>query len=422
MRTKHNSHRQFRAIGMVAVALVFMMVGALVGGTWNRDGVLAEAENTTQTESRVVYESPVKSVAANCIDSVVGVITNTQSWDRSSGQVTTTEMSEGSGVVIDNDGHILTNNHVVAEGSSYQVVLSDGSKVDAELVGADSSTDLAVLKVKDMTRLKVVTIGDSAQLEIGETVVAIGNPGGQVLNNTVTAGVVSALERDVGGFTRTVKTIQHDAAINPGNSGGGLFNASGELVGINTLKYTGSVYSATKYEGLGFAIPIDTAMPIAQQLIEYGKVRRPALGVTVTNWDGPNEALKDYPPASVRIVDVTAGGPAEAAGLKANDFITEIDGVKVTTMAELTTELDKHAEGDTVKLKVLRYSGLMFGNANPYGYSYGNGNGNDDSQNGGDTPYWWGSGYGNGSNSQAYTNTQVGYETIEVEVTLKVME
>lgn len=373
----------------------------------------------------------MQNVAANCIDSVVGVITSVEQWNPSSGSLEGTEAGEGSGVIISADGYIVTNNHVIANGTSYQVRLSDGTVVDATLKGADSSTDLAVLKIDPVDNMKVAEIGTSADLAIGETVVAIGNPGGTVLANTVTAGVVSALDRDVSAnnFTRDVKTIQHDAAINPGNSGGALFDADGKLVGINTLKYTGSVYSSTSYEGLGFAIPIDTVMPIVNQLIENGKVLRPQMGVVVTNWDGPEKVVASWPPLSVRIVSVNEGGPADEAGLKANDFITAIDGVKISSMAELTSELDKHAEGDTVKLTVVRYDGIE-SFLNYYGYSTGasnvpnNGNsGNDGSYGGYYGNFPFGGYYGgrsNNNNSQ-YTGSMT-HQTLEIEVTLKILD
>lgn len=405
------------------------VVGGFAMGSNMKTSAQAESAPAAETSS---YVSPVQNVAANCIDSVVGVITSVEQWNPSSGSLEGTEAGEGSGVIISADGYIVTNNHVIANGTSYQVRLSDGTVVDATLKGADSSTDLAVLKIDPVDNMKVAEIGTSADLAIGETVVAIGNPGGTVLANTVTAGVVSALDRDVSAnnFTRDVKTIQHDAAINPGNSGGALFDADGKLVGINTLKYTGSVYSSTSYEGLGFAIPIDTVMPIVNQLIENGKVLRPQMGVVVTNWDGPEKVVASWPPLSVRIVSVNEGGPADEAGLKANDFITAIDGVKISSMAELTSELDKHAEGDTVKLTVVRYDGIE-SFLNYYGYSTGasnvpnNGNsGNDGSYGGyyGNFPFggYYGGGRSNNNNSQ-YTGSMT-HQTLEIEVTLKILD
>ena len=218
--------------------------------------------------------------------------------------------------------------------------------------------------------------------------------------------------------TRNVNYIQHDAPINSGNSGGGLFDYQGNLIGINTLKYRGSVYSSGSYEGLGFAIPVDTAYPIAQQLIEYGKVIRPQIGITVRDQDGPDEPMNEYAPASVAIMSVNEGSAGEAAGLKQYDYITAINGERVTSRREMTTLLDSFKPGDTVTVTIVRYNnaGIMsnsnsngydnfyspFGFGFPFGgYSYGNG----------------GSAY-SGSNSGTLT-VGGGYTTFDVEVTLE---
>ena len=412
-----------KVISLIAVAAVFTMLGTGIGANTAANNALAEAQTEaaaqTETDTEAAgdasqYDSPAIAVYEKCADSVVGVITYTEQWSRSNGEVQKTEVGEGSGVVISDDGYIMTNNHVVADGNSYQVLLPSGDKVDATLVGTDSGTDIAVLKVEDQT-LKAIDIGSSADLKVGETVIAIGNPGGSTLANTVTQGIVSALERDMADtFTRTVKTIQHDAAINPGNSGGALLNTKGQLVGINTLKYTGSSYSTTTYEGLGFAIPIDTALPIAQQLIDYGEVRRPALGITCGTFSGPDDPISSWPPASVVISEVTEGGPADEAGLKAYDFITEVDGTRITSLHDLTAILDTHEEGDTISVTVLRYKNTnaiisilnsaynnYYGSSNSgYGYGFGN--------------YFGGNG--------GYNNTSsLDYDTVTVNVTLKVL-
>lgn len=430
MSTNRKHSKLSRSIISLCCAAACVVGGFTLGSNLKTSAL---AESTAATESTAAaetssYVSPVQNVAANCLDSVVGVITSVEQWNPTTSTLEGSESGEGSGVIISADGYIITNNHVIADGTSYQVRLSDGTLVDATLQGADPDTDLAVLKIDPVDNMTVAEIGTSADLSIGETVVAIGNPGGTVLANTVTAGVVSALDRDVGAnnFTRDVKTIQHDAAINPGNSGGGLFDADGKLVGINTLKMTGSVYSSTSYEGLGFAIPIDTVMPIVNQLIENGKVLRPQLGVTVTNWDGPEKTVSSWPPASVRVVSVAQDGPADKAGLKANDFITAIDGVDITSMADLTSELDKHAEGDTVTLTVVRYNGIEEF-LNYYGYSSGASSSNDSSYGNyyggyfGNYPYGGYYGGRGNNNSSNYTGSMT-YETLEIEVTLEVLD
>ena len=397
-----------KVLSLIAVATVFTMVGTGIGATAMQTNALAEATPQAEEIYTADYSaSPAVAVYEKCSESVVGVITYSESYSRATGNVEKTEVGEGSGIVISDDGYILTNNHVIADGNYYEALLSSGDKVEAELVGADSGTDIAVLHVEGQT-LKAIEIGTSTDLKVGETVIAIGNPGGSVLANTVTQGIVSALERDMKNtFTRDVKTIQHDAAINPGNSGGALLNTRGQLVGINTLKYTGSSYSSTTYEGLGFAIPIDTAMPLAEQIIEYGEVRRPALGITCGTFSGPDEPISNYPPASVVISDVTKGAPAEEAGLMPFDFITEVDGTRIKSLNDLTAVLDSHKEGDTITVKVLRYDNtnaiISLLNSLSYGSTYGN--------------IYGSSIYGGGYSS----STKLTYQELTFDVTLKVM-
>lgn len=377
MNNENRKHTKLnKIISIIAVAAVFTMVGTGIGASSIRSNALAESENAPAVEDADrSYESPAISVYEKCADSVVGVTTYVQRWVRSTGEVEKSPLDEGSGVVISDDGYILTNNHVIEKGSYFDVLLPNGETAEAKLIGADSGTDIAVLKVENQT-LKAIEIGSSSELKIGETVIAIGNPGGSMFANSVTQGIVSALERNVNrAFTRTVNTIQHDAAINPGNSGGALLNSRGQLVGINTLKYTGSPYSSTTYEGLGFAIPIDTAMPLAQQIIEFGEVRRPALGITCGTFAGPDEPIESYPPASVVISDVVKDGPADEAGIEALDFITSVDGQRIKSLNDLTAILDSHKEGDKIKVTVLRYDDtktiVALLNSLNYGSSFG---------------------------------------------------
>ena len=407
---KERREKNTRRNGMtLLLSLMLVCALALMGGSMA--GLLGEKNPTAYAESTSVAEptedtSPAIYVAEKNINSVVGVITNSQTWDQSKG-VIDEPVAQGSGVVIAEGGYILTNYHVIADGTAYQILMPSGEKVDAELVGTDSSTDLAVLKVDDeaASQLVPVTVGTTDSLKVGSTVVAIGNPGGEVLANTVTQGVVSALERNTvsgSNASRQISYIQHDAAINSGNSGGGLFNYKGELVGINTLKYSGSAYSSVTFEGLGFAIPVDTAYDIATQLIENGKVQRPGLGVTVSDWEGPDEPLNDYAPASVVIRSVNEGGAADKAGLQEYDFIYAVDGERVTSMLDLTGILDQHEAGDTVSVTVIRYN-----EAGMY-------------QNMGNNIFGYGYGYGYGSSGQLMVGG--GYEEITVDVTLEILE
>ena len=404
---------------VLTVALVLVTVMSCMIATGNA------APNTTETPSQAEMpmqnpatdDSPAIYVAQKNENSVVGIITNTETWDRTNG-VQNIPRAQGSGVVIADGGYVLTNNHVIEGGSAWQVLLPDGEKVDATLVGADSAMDLAVLKVGEKTdSLVPVTIGSTDTLPIGSTVIAIGNPGGEILANTVTRGIVSALERksvNSNNTTRNVDYIQHDAPINSGNSGGGLFDYQGNLIGINTLKYGGSYYSGNTYEGLGFAIPVETAYPIAQQLIEKGKVVRPQIGVVVSDQEGPDDPMKDYAPVSVAVMTVNEGSAAEKAGIKQYDFITAINGERVKSLRELATILDTFKPGDTVTLTIVRYNDVSQASAandsvNPYGFNFGDYFGN----NGGN--------YGNSGVIYGYNSLNVGggYTTMDVQVTLE---
>lgn len=302
--------------------------------------------------------SPAIYVAQATANSVVGVQGSTETWTREGG-TTTTVLSQGSGVVVKDGGYVLTNYHVIESCNVYEVLLPDGEYVRAELIGSDSTLDIAVLRAES-DDLVTCEIGTVADLLVGSTVVAIGNPGGDTLANTVTQGIVSALERDVEATNtqRAVSYIQHDAAISSGNSGGGLFDYRGRLVGINTLKYAGSYYDTVTFEGLGFALPIDTVVPLVEQIIEYGKVIRPQMGVYTLDWDGPEEAIDSYPPASVLVAEVVADAPAALAGMQNYDFITHINGERVTCYRELTTHLDACEVGQTITVTVVRYGNI----------------------------------------------------------------
>ena len=392
----------------VFLTLALVCVLALYGGAVNQLRGVAEMTVAEPAQDT----SPAIYVSQKNANSVVGVLTNQQTWNRSTGEVEDEPMGQGSGVVIAENGYILTNYHVIEGGMSYQILMPSGEKVDAWVVGSDSSTDLAVLKVDDgINELVPVSVGATENLVVGSTVVAIGNPGGEVLANTVTQGVVSALERTsvtASNTTRRISYIQHDAAINSGNSGGGLFNYKGELVGINTLKYAGSAYSSVGFEGLGLAIPVDTAYNIAMELIENGKVIRPGLGVSVIDYtDGPDKPLPNNPPKSVAIMEVNAGGAAEKAGLKQYDFIYSVDGERVSSMLDLTGILDQHEAGDEVEVTVIRYNQAgIYQPSNSMNSIFG-----------------YGFGYSYGSDSSSGTLIgQGGYEEITVTVTLEILQ
>ena len=409
------TNKRFLWILSIVTALALVITTANVIGAMNK---IAIAEELMYAEPQA-DTSPAIYVAWKNANSVVGVITNKQDWNRSSGEVEETMYSQGSGVVIAEGGYVLTNNHVVEGGDSYKILMPNGKKVEAVLTGVDSSMDLAVLQVTGgaADELVPVSIGSSANLIVGGTAIAIGNPSGEELANTVTQGIISSLERSSvysDNTTRHVDYIQHDAAINSGNSGGGLFNYKGELIGINTLKYSGSAYSGASIEGLGFAIPVDSAYPIAMQLIENGEVIRPQMGISVGDFEGPDEPLKDYPPASICIYEVSEGSSAEKAGLKPYDFIYEVNGERVKTFREMTGILDRYKAGDTITITVVRYGnvGQTVSYANPY----------EDFFSGFGFPF---GGYSYGGSSQENSGRITvggGYEFVDVDVVLEIPE
>ena len=262
------------------------------------------------------------------------------------------ESGAGSGVIISSDGYILTCAHVVDGASSITVTIDD-KDYTATLVGEDTTSDVAVIKI-DATGLTPATVGDSDNLKVGQSVMAVGNPLGE-LGGTVTGGMISALNRSVTiqgtSSTNTMSLIQMDASVSPGNSGGGLFNMNGELIGIVNAKS-----SSSDAEGLGFAIPINDAIKVAQELLENGYVTgRPYLGITyLAVTDAQTAQQLGVNAYGVYIVDVTKGGPADQAGLKTGDRIISVDGSEIAAKDDLGTLMQKHAAGDTLAITVAR--------------------------------------------------------------------
>lgn len=256
-----------------------------------------------------------------------------------------TPYATGSGFIISKDGVILTNNHVVADASRVSVMLYNGHVYDAEVVGTDERTEVAVLKIKTTETLKTVKLGNSDKLEIGEYAIAIGAPMGYEYSLSV--GFVSGVERRVYANNYAYKMIQVDTPLNSGNSGGPLFNIRGEVIGINTMKENATATSAS-VEGMGFAVPINKAYDVADQLLKTGKVSRAALQATVGNY------VQNNAYAGVEIVELVQGGAAEQAGLKVNDVIVAFNDAKISMMNDLMEQLDNCRIGDTVKLTVQR--------------------------------------------------------------------
>lgn len=299
---------------------------------------------TDTTSSTNATSLSVKEVANKTMASVVEIKTESVSTNDYFQQAI--QSGAGSGVILSKDGYIVTNNHVIDGASKITVTTKDGKSYEAKLVGTDSSTDLAVIKI-EASDLTPAVLGSSGKLEVGDTAIAIGNPLGE-LGGTVTTGIVSALDREITVENQTMHLLQTNAAINPGNSGGGLFNDQGELIGIVNAKSSGS-----NIEGLGFAIPIDRAKDIITSLIENGYVKdRAALGVTLTVGSSGNPFAKDS--EQVYIAEVAKGKAADKAGLEAGDLILKVDGKEVTSISDVKTAVNSHKAGETMKITVLR--------------------------------------------------------------------
>ncbi len=256
-------------------------------------------------------------------------------------------VSSGTGIVMTEDGYIITNAHVVDGGSSVNVIFNDDRQVRGTIVGADSDTDIAVIKV-EATGLNAAEFGDSDGLKIGERAVAIGNAGG--LSGTCTQGIISGLNRDMSDSARSLALIQTSAAINPGNSGGPLVNRFGQVIGITSAKI-----AATDYEGIGFAIPITNALPIIESLINNGYVTgRAVLGVQVIELNDTNGPRNGLPNRGVYIASFTEGSDLPAKGVRERDVIIEADGHEIDTTSDLLELLEEYAPGDTMNLGIYR--------------------------------------------------------------------
>jgi len=290
--------------------------------------------------------SPVVAIAEQVGPTVVGVSNRGRVQDFF-GRTSLQERGSGSGVIIDARGYIVTNYHVIEGASEVIVSLADGRKIEAEIVGSDPRTDLAVLKI-EANDLPVAVLGDSTKIKTGELVVAIGNPLGIEFARSVTMGVVSATERTLTIGDQQFSLIQTDAAINPGNSGGALVNGQGHVIGINSAKLV-----IQGVEGMGFAIPISDAKPIIDELIQKGYISRPYLGIAGTVVDEIT-AKRVGVPQGILVRQLVVRGPAHKAGLEEMDIITAVDGQAVKDFNDLSNVLEKHKPGDQVKITVDR--------------------------------------------------------------------
>ena len=280
----------------------------------------------------------VSDVVQKVRPSVVGVITESfQTYSTS---------STGSGIILSEDGYIVTNNHVVEGGDSIAVTLDDGETYAAELIGTDVKSDIAVLKI-DAQNLPAAEFGESSQVEVGEAAIAIGNPLG--LNGTVTAGIISAVDREIQVGSSNMVLLQTDASINPGNSGGALLNEYGQVIGVNSAKI-----SSEDSEGLGFAIPSNTVGPIVEELIDKGYVSgRPLTGISGRNVSALAAAFYNIP-QGILVDQVAPESDAAAKGLAAGDVIIGVDDIRVENISDACTLRDEHKAGDTMKLTFYR--------------------------------------------------------------------
>ena len=328
--------------------------------------VISNSEGVKTQNVSLNVETDVTKAVDKAADSVVG-ITNLQSSNFWADETTAEEAGTGSGVIYkksDGKAYIVTNNHVVQGATELEVTLSNGKKISAELIGADIWTDLAVVEVDASEITKIAEFGNSDTLKAGEPVIAIGNPLGLTFSGSVTQGIVSGLERTIpvdinedGTPDWQSEVIQTDAAINPGNSGGALVNIEGQLIGINSMKIAESAV-----EGIGLAIPINSAIPIIEDLEEHGEVQRPYMGVelqSVSDIPGyyQQEALKlpEDVTTGVAIKDVSPNSPAQKAGLKELDVIVELDDKEIVDLIDLRKHLYNEKKiGDSMEVKYYR--------------------------------------------------------------------
>lgn len=348
-KKKSKKSNGFRAV--VATGLICSLVGGGIGGAVGANLAVSNSNaaqmsnnggsNQVQLVGNSGEISPVIAIAQKVTPSVVGVkVYSTYNyWGRQMNA-----QGSGSGIIYSEDGYIITNYHVIENATSVTVTLSDGTEYEAQIVGSDSTSDLAVLKV-NANNLPAAELGDSDKLQIGELVVAIGNPLGY--ENTVTDGIVSGLNRQLTDYTDAMTLIQTNAAINSGNSGGALVNSKGEVVGINSAKLV-----ASNAEGMGFALSINEVKPIVEELMNQGHVSRPYLGVSINSQYQVDEATaeKYEIPMGIQIAEVVKGGPAEKAGLQAGDIIYKVDDTLIQSFEDLSDIIDNCQVGDELRI------------------------------------------------------------------------
>lgn len=337
----------------VVGTVAYLVTGNIIGGNrFGKDTDIQIEEHLEIQQTPFVPDEEanpngtlsVKQIAKKVRPSVVGVVAN----GSTDNLFATASSSVGSGIIMSEDGYIITNNHVVENTNSVSVILDDGTEYGARVIGTDARTDLAVLKI-EAKNLPAATFGDSNQLEQGDLAVAIGNPSGLQLQNTVTSGIVSAINRDIIVDDQPMTLIQTDASINPGNSGGPLVNAYGQVIGINTVKI-----GVSYYEGLGFAIPINSVKPIVDELISRGYIKgRPTIGISGEILDTRTAAYFNVP-AGMYIEYVEPGSDAYQKGLQRGDIIVKVDGQEVRELGDIQKIRDEHVAGESIELTIYR--------------------------------------------------------------------
>ena len=364
-KTKKNHTTLKMVILLVVVAMIGSIGGAVVATLLDRGEETAAMESQPEEEKEYDIEprklpdelssydtgkslSPAQ-VYELTVNSVVGI--QTEARTNIFGQEAVSA-SSGSGFILTEDGYIITNCHVIAGADTIRVDLYNGDSFPAQLIGSDAGFDIAVLKI-EAYGLPAVSVGDSDKLRVGEEVVAIGNPLGE-LTFTMTNGILSALDREINTDGNPQSMLQTNAAINSGNSGGPLFDMDGNVIGVTTAKYSGSSASGTTIEGLGFAIPINEALKVAYDLVEHGYVKDQAyLGVVVATLNSQTAYYYGLP-VGPRVESINPGSCAEKAGLKVGDVITACDGEAVENNPALLAALKRHRAGDTIELTVFR--------------------------------------------------------------------
>lgn len=336
-------------IGTIILSAIVGFGAGYAGSHLSNNTDITIKQETQKAKSGTIQVTDVSDIVEKCKDSVVEITTESVSSGNSIfGQYVS--QGAGSGVIISEDGYIVTNNHVVNNATSLKVTTTDGTEFDAKIIGTDSQTDLAVIKI-EAQNLLAATLGDSDTLQVGDPAIAIGNPLGE-LGGTVTTGIISATDRQITIDNETMTLLQTDAAINPGNSGGGLFNSDGNLIGIVNAKE-----SSTGIEGLGFAIPITPAKDVITELMQNGSVTsRPALNVSLYDYTSNNQAQNSKYKDGCYIVQIVRNGAADKAGLKQNDRIISFDGQDIHSTSDVKAILKKHKIGDTLKIVVERNS------------------------------------------------------------------